>query len=884
MAFSVDDLTAHIDRFLAENGPASIDAIIDHIASHGLTIDEDDLWDALDSHDESPTLTLLDGRLARLDLLAQDIEFTHRLTEPERNGEFIAIEPDLAPLALFVDDDGDLPLRSGATAVEVWPDMIDHETARDRGLDLDELPDAGILLLPEGTFTACTANPGDHIGLRYSPDGWEVFHAGDARPSDSDASMGRALRRVVDEHANESEPVMLVQAFWTAVALGNNPPTTRRLPPLTTMCANESLTVDGDWLAPDDFDFPDWRAAKRIESLQRYHDLTDDQALAALALVALCTRVDALLASALDRVETGESLDDLFEDSTPAVDPTLTSLPEEQFPESAPDTVEDDRPVVGASVAFLEDPEVAYAVWAESASKGLSPASLGLFAETMESLATAGSRAGLLWLQAKAREALGEALAAERLFHECLDLDSGFTHASRDLARYASDRGDATAGLEYLRRARVPTDDDLYVLLDEFARAGRADLGGKQPCWCGSGRKYKRCHLGKEQLPLEARGRWLWAKARVYVETIDRLIVVRLAEARSQHSTDRYALLTALGDDLVMGAALFEGGCLEDFVRDRGVLLPDDELALAEQWLLQERSVYEVERVRPGINIEVRDIRTGDRIVVSEKSASRQVKVGQFFCMLLLPAGDSIQIFGGAEPVALNQRRPLTDLLDGSPDPVEVVEFLSRRLAPPVLLNTEGEPIVMCEATVRVEDPFAAREYLDGHYVTMGDSGHEWMEEVITDGLPRVRAQFQLTDTELRIEANSEARFERAVSALQYAVPGCHIVSESRTPAGPMPRHSHQSVASVAAPNPGFFPASMAPQDPELAKILADVVRHHEENWLDDQIPALDGYTPRQAAADPTRRDDLIRLLDSFPPATGPGMMDADRLRAALEL
>ncbi|MDZ4232460.1 MAG: hypothetical protein U1C73_01570, partial [Dietzia sp.] len=41
-------------------------------------------------------------------------------------------------------------------------------------------------------------------------------------------------------------------------------------------------------------------------------------------------------------------------------------------------------------------------------------------------------------------------------------------------------------------------------------------------------------------------------------------------------------------------------------------------------------------------------------------------------------------------------------------------------------------------------------------------------------------------------------------------------------------------------------------------------------------------YTPRQAANDPTRRADMVRLLDSFP--TVAGGMDADRLRSALGL
>ena len=61
------------------------------------------------------------------------------------------------------------------------------------------------------------------------------------------------------------------------------------------------------------------------------------------------------------------------------------------------------------------------------------------------------------------------------------------------------------------------------------------------------------------------------------------------------------------------------------------------------------------------------------------------------------------------------------------------------------------------------------------------------------------------------------------------------------------------------------------------------MTRAHERAWLDEPIPALAGATPREAAADPTRRPDLIRLLDSFGPS-GPGAMDAVRLRTQLGL
>jgi len=73
--------------------------------------------------------------------------------------------------------------------------------------------------------------------------------------------------------------------------------------------------------------------------------------------------------------------------------------------------------------------------------------------------------------------------------------------------------------------------------------------------------------------------------------------------------------------------------------------------------------------------------------------------------------------------------------------------------------------------------------------------------------------------------------------------------------------------------------------DPEVAAAVDDFIRKYETKWLDEPIPALDGHTPRRAADDPTRRGDLIKLLDTFPAGDAArGGMDADRLRAALGL
>ena len=106
-------------------------------------------------------------------------------------------------------------------------------------------------------------------------------------------------------------------------------------------------------------------------------------------------------------------------------------------------------------------------------------------------------------------------------------------------------------------------------------------------------------------------------------------------------------------------------------------------------------------------------MRTGDVHDVQERPGSRQVKPGELYCARVVPAGDTMQIFGGVEPVAIGQRDALIRLLDEQPHPVALVGFLSGRFAPPVLQNTEGESMVLCEASLRVADPAALSEALN---------------------------------------------------------------------------------------------------------------------------------------------------------------------------
>ena len=305
--------------------------------------------------------------------------------------------------------------------------------------------------------------------------------------------------------------------------------------------------------------------------------------------------------------------------------------------------------------------------------------------------------------------------------------------------------------------------------------------------------------------------------------------------------------------------------------------------------------MYEIEEVSPGVGMLLRDLRSGDRVEISERSASTMVRRGTYICTRLMPVGDTMQIIGAVEPVDLRYRDSLIALLDDAPEAIELVEFLTQRFAPPVIRNTEGEDLVACEAVFAVSDVDALVAALNTAYEPIamdkpiiGDEGSAldsetlvWHEHLEARGQNTIRAILTLTDGELRIGTNSDERMDRVIDAVGRMSPGLVLLSDERTPTD-----SPFAIAGSEAGGVMGGPSGMLdPSDPAMAAIMDEYIRDYETSWLDEEIPALAGLTPRQAAADPTRRPDLIALLASFDTDEDmPGMMSAKRLRAALGL
>jgi hypothetical protein len=194
-------------------------------------------------------------------------------------------------------------------------------------------------------------------------------------------------------------------------------------------------------------------------------------------------------------------------------------------------------------------------------------------------------------------------------------------------------------------------------------------------------------------------------------------------------------------------------------------------------------------------------------------------------------------------------------------------------------VTREGQPLVACSATLDLAHPDAAPDVLDRHF-RRGGSG-EWHElHDLGGGDEVIRATLQLEGRRLTVETMSEERLDRVLSLLRAELEGATVVTDDRRPIDSTMRPPRESLERPPA----------IPDDPAVREAVDEWLERREIQWCDEPVPALAGLTPREAAADPTRREALERLLVSFEAqnrdALGRGMigMRPERLRRHLGL
>jgi len=796
-------LLTGIVALLADGRDHPFDDIVATLADH-LPDDPDEadaiVGEALEDHPRFTTLD--DERWLDLYAILDGRCFTHRLTGLEIAIAAIPLLPDIdIPLLPF---DDEIPFTDGTDGSIVFGD-------EDEGAGIDEqLAEAlggGGLAGPEGWLG--DAAEGTLVALRLTGEGVTC------RPADADPALtpatADAISRTFAALVDNDDCVDLVQLVLSWLL---SDPDTLRSPhePLTDLLDAAGLESRGDsvgrlgsgWLTP----FERARAMRRAFN-ERMYDF-DQCCHDALALA------EGVFAGRIQDAPPREVARELSHGNV------AEAFAAAMFAHARGTLELDAKGVLG-------------------------------FTDQLLSQARGAEAVGALYLESVAYEFLGQTIDAEDAARAALRADPAHPAANEAMAGYHDDRGDAARALECLRRAGVPEDDPQAQRLRATTLLSAPKVGRNDPCPCGSGRKFKVCCADRPRIPSDLRFGWLYEKALAYATHPARRGVITHLAAHTLElaGSDESPAVRAATDRRLAELAVFDDGMLEQFLERRGPLLPPGEADTATGWLDRRLAMFEVLDVQAGEGLHLRDMRTGETVWAIERVGSEDVAAGELVTARLLPDGDELRLGGPVMGVPLRLRESVLELTgDPDVDACDWAEWIGYAEAPPETQNREGEKIVLCTTRYRVPDAGAARAALAGA-LDADDDGDRLVEHVEVDGERLVRGFVSVDGDEVVVFANSVERAERLKALVEDLIPGVVLIEEARkTP---------DDIRQGAAP-PGLA-ALDEPVPPEAADALAEYLADYARRWVDQEVPALGGLTPRQALDDPTRREDLMAIL-----------------------
>jgi hypothetical protein len=427
------------------------------------------------------------------------------------------------------------------------------------------------------------------------------------------------------------------------------------------------------------------------------------------------------------------------------------------------------------------------------------------------------------------------------------------------------------------------------------AHAKTGKVGRNQPCPCGSGRKYKKCCLGKDEAAAAAR------RAPAAIHEVDQRLVEQIFRFSDRRFGEEWIDRAERDfDDPEASIQLFipwavyhfqvEGKPIAQwYVEDRRRQLSNTELTWLEAQGASWLSVWEVLAVEPGSSITLRDLLTAEERTVHEVHGSWTLAKRDALLARVVDHG-GISVLGGSHPRPLPPveaaevvRRVRARLRRKRAVPAErlrdekvgrymiarweqAVEDLDiARSLPPRLQNTDGEDMLLTidhfELKPGVRELLAKRlaalegvdppapDDPDQTYVFTrpGNPMHRGWENTLV-------GRATLADGKLRLETNSIQRADALRTRIEDACGELvsHRLREHSDPLSGVPTRDNDR---GAISEDGDIPPD------EVNRLLLDVKAKHYADWADHPLPALDDKTPREAVRTKAGREQVDLLL-----------------------
>jgi len=406
--------------------------------------------------------------------------------------------------------------------------------------------------------------------------------------------------------------------------------------------------------------------------------------------------------------------------------------------------------------------------------------------------------------------------------------------------------------------------------------------GRNAQCPCGSGRKYKKCCLAKDQ---EASAE---QRDRQAGHDLDNDLTHELIDfANRRHGlrwhdfardfydvqeTLQLAIPWSVYHHRIEGHSVLEA-YLEESPRRLSRAERDWLEAQQAAWL----SLWEVSDVECGVSITLRDLLTGETRCVHEVSGSQTLVARDVLLARIVDHNGTFLLCGShprplpPAPAAEVLRRARGRLRRKRAVPVERLRdeavgrylikrweeavddldaaYADRQAGSPEIQNTDGDPLLLTidhfdiapGKRGDVEGRLAELEEVDPPesgesppvyvFLRSGNALHKsWENTVVGHG--------KLLATSLQLETNSKSRAD-VLRARVEGVCGGLISHRAREHADPV---SDKASLSVTGRDKASEPPS-----PEAEQLVLEFKRRHYADWPDHPLPALDGKTPREA-------------------------------------
>lgn len=436
--------------------------------------------------------------------------------------------------------------------------------------------------------------------------------------------------------------------------------------------------------------------------------------------------------------------------------------------------------------------------------------------------------------------------------------------------------------------------------------------GRNDPCWCGSGKKYKKCHLDADEKPQSAApaisGEYQGLRNRLGKFLMGTISKRDTRQAQEEFfgggpvEHDQMPFIDWMMHDWVpprLGRTI-----MREYLLKHGAGLRPRERELVEAWSHSYVGLYEVREVKAGSGIEVKDLVTGDVLFVHDVNMSKKLVRWDGLLARVVPGERGHEFSGVGITVPRNHLEPLRAWMEedrlrtGMPWPEYLKRNLPRIRRRPEelhaewieslqLSNTDGEELLFSKAVYRVVDHAALIAVLRSHpEISKDDEGkhYTWLRGPAEEEGRTVLGSIRVEGAEMTFESNSKQRHERAKRMLaELAGPALRHLRDEFTTQREMKRRAANE-PRAAEPVSDEIP-------PEVRhKLITEYMEQHTAKWPDMALPALDGNTPRQAVKSAAGRLKVAALLRDFENLeghkrqTGEPYCDVARLRAELGL